>query len=169
MALVYRMRADKKYFDALIDRYWRQRPVFLRPQVQHSILAMVVAAAWVLAPWHGVDYVYVVTFAFVLALAVGPGGYYLTRSLILSRFRGKKLIGENVIYTLNDDNLHFEGPQRSATVRWPAYSKAVRYADGMLLLRPGVACWLPDSALSGGDRETATAFVASRTALASVA
>ncbi len=45
---------------------------------------------------------------------------------------------------------------------WSVYSRAVRFPDGVLLVRKGAARWLPDSALKSGTVEEAMALVSSK-------
>ena len=169
MAVTYRVRADQAYFTTLMQRFWQQRPVALRPVVQFTVLPIVVAACCLLAPWRGVDPVMLRIMAVGLALLVGPGAYVLTRSLLLQRFRGSASFGSETLFKLSDEGISINGPLARGDMKWQLYPRAVRFPDGIMLVRPRVVCWLPDSALTGSSSLDATALVESHTQLRHVA
>jgi hypothetical protein len=169
MAVTFRVRADHDYFTALMKRYWRQRPVVLRPAVQFAVLPILIVAAWLLAPWQGVDPVTLRIVALGWALLAGPGAYLLTRTLLLQRFRGTVSFGSETVFQLSDDGILVNGPLARADMKWQLYPRAVRFPDGIMLLRPRFLCWLPDSALVDASPADATALVESHTHLRHVA
>jgi hypothetical protein len=65
---------------------------------------------------------------------------------------------------VSSEGLFASGPHVQGKWNWPAYP-AVRYSDGILLLRCGVIRWLPDSALLVGTPTDATAVARSKSVL----
>jgi len=159
MAVAYRVRADQQYWTTVIQRFWRQQPMALRPAVQFTVPPIVLlAGCWLLAPSRGVGPVFLMT-ALVLALILGPGAYVLTRSLLFQRFKESAPSGSETVYRLSDEGISINGPLVRADVKWPVYPRAVRFPDGILLVRRRVIAWLPDSALVDSSTSEATALV----------
>jgi hypothetical protein len=171
MALVYRFRVDKLYLDTLISRYWQQRPLILRPAFQYALLATLVAAVWVLVfvQSKGVDTQSVVLVALAWALLLGPGAYWLTRLLIRQRFTASSSDRKDTDVALSDDGVVVIAPMSRHEIQWPTYSRGVRFSDGIMLIRPRVILWLPDSALTDANPAQATALVGTHASLAHVA
>lgn len=66
---------------------------------------------------------------------------------------------------MSEAGLGASGPHVQGKWDWAAYPSAVRYPDGIMLIRRGVIRWLPDSALLVGTPEEATALARARSAL----
>jgi hypothetical protein len=106
-----------------------------------------------------------VVFALVIAASVFFGGVAATKWGIYQRFRYRADFGATATVTMSEAGLDASGPHVQGKWDWAAYPSAVRYPDGIMLLRRGVIRWLPDSALLVGTPEEATALARSRSAL----
>ena len=168
MSIEYHVKGDADYFRTVRDRYYRQRPFLLRLTSQFSILGACLILPWVYAwvtetPWKDGA-----KFGIPVGIGVAIGSLYLTKALILARLTGRGKNSEGTV-TLSEDGVTGRG-QRGQTLQfWTSYPRAVRFFDGILLLRGGVIRWLPDSALRQGTAEEATALVAAKTQLRRIA
>ena len=70
---------------------------------------------------------------------------------------------------MSADGLVGSGRHVEGKWAWAAYPRAVRYPDGIMLLRTGVIRWLPDSALTVGSPVDATTLARSNSALRELA
>lgn len=165
MNITYRIVTDEQYFRATMERYWRQRSLLLRPAVQFLLLPLtgVVAllATWRVAPqFHAM---------FVGIFGVGVGfslvGFLLTRHVIFRRFRAVPSFGKQSVYTLSEDGIRIASCLGESSIKWAVYPNSVRFADGIMLIRRRVICWLPDKALEGSTPDQATSVVEAKTAL----
>jgi hypothetical protein len=93
-----------------------------------------------------------------LSVAVCLGfGYLLFRPWIQdwqtrSQFTKSPYRDENMVIVLSDEGFQGTGDVGRTALSWQAFTKAVRFSDGFLLLQgPGVFNWLPDTALSEGN------------------
>lgn len=67
--------------------------------------------------------------------------------------------------TLSEEGVTGHGKHGESIQYWTTYPRAVRFSDGILLLRRGVIRWLPDSAISEGSGKEATKLIASKIAI----
>jgi len=95
-----------------------------------------------------------------LSLAVCFGGGYLILKpwfdewQTRSNFRQSPYRDENVVVALTDEGFNTTGDVSRTGLTWQAFTKAVRFRDGFLLLQgPNVFNWLPDHALTEGKVE----------------
>lgn len=159
MAILYSWRYDASYYATVIDRYYQQLPFVLQLPTQFTLLwligigtyfAMTHAALRDFAGW---------------ALAIGaigiPALVVLTKRAILLKYRLRLSFGTEASYSLADAGVSIQAKSVHGTYPWSEYSRAVRFSDGMLLLRNGAMRWLPDSALQRGTVEEALALVRS--------
>ena len=96
----------------------------------------------------------------VFALVACVGGAAITKWAVLRRLRARADYGSEFEVTLAAGGITAKGAHVSGKWEWPAYPEAVRFADGLLLQRPGVIRWLPDSGLIQGSPSEVTALVA---------
>lgn len=137
--------------DTLIEglRHWRklQTPTWAlwMSRLFLVFIAMILTAVTInsRAPW--------------LALVVVFGcGYLLFLPRISDhrtrvQFRSSPYCNENITVVLSDEGFHATGEISRTSLTWQAYTRAVRFRDGFLLLQgPGVFNWLPDAALAEG-------------------
>lgn len=167
MDITYKLRVDAPYFRVLIDRYYRQRPVLLRPPARFALLAAVAIGLFLCNT--SIPLKVALAISPVIAVALVVGGVVLTKQSLLRRFKRRADFGTEVTVTLLNDGLAASSQDQQGKWRWASYPRAVRYRDGILLLRAGVIRWLPDLAISAGTAEAATALVSSKTTLRRVA
>jgi hypothetical protein len=155
--ITYKIHIDEIYYRTLIDRYYRQRPLLFRLPVQFGLLALISAGAFLsfmIAPLENKAAI-----SIIMAAVVFFGGIAATKWGIYQRFRYRGDFGTDATVSISEAGLVASGRHAQGKWDWPAYPGAVRYSDGIMLLRRGVLRWLPDSALVVGTPEEATALV----------
>jgi hypothetical protein len=75
--------------------------------------------------------------------------------------RRRSGFGSETSYSMAETGTTITGT-RQGTFTWSVYSRAVRFPDGILLVRKGAVRWLPDAALKSGAVEEAMALVSSQ-------
>jgi hypothetical protein len=161
--MTYKFSVDASYYRAVTDRYYRQRPFLLRLPVQFGLLSLILTCLFLWTTNSSLRDAVIA--APVIVLLVLVGGVSLTKHGILWRFRNRADFGTEVTVTLSDAGLAASGPNVKGRWEWAAYPSAVRYADGILLLRRGAIRWLPDGAIQDATPAQATALVQSKTVL----
>jgi hypothetical protein len=164
VSIEYHVKGDAAYFRAVRDRFYRQRPVLLRLTSQFSILGACLILPWVYAWATGASWKEGAEFGIPVGIVIAVGSFYLTKALILARLRSRGKSSEGTV-TLSEEGVTGRGQHGQSLQYWASYPRAVRFFDGILLLRGGVIRWLPDSALQKGSAEEATALVAAKTQL----
>lgn len=106
---------------------------------------------------------------FVAAVLVMFGLVALTKWSILRRYKGRADFGGEATITLSEDGIVGIGRYVEGKWQWGAYPRAVRFSDGILLLRTGVVRWLPDAAIQVGTVEDVTKLVGTKSALRIIA
>ncbi len=155
----YRWRYDTRYYRVAMDRYYRQRPWVLHLWVQFALL-------WLLsigistALGGGIDKRSIIWW--VLGGVVGvPLLVSITKQGVMLKYRLRKSFGSEASYSMTEAGVAIHGASLGGSYPWSAYSRAVRFSDGILLLRAGIMRWLPDESLSEGTATAATALVES--------
>jgi hypothetical protein len=97
------------------------------------------------------------------------GGATLTKWSVYRRLRHRADFGRETTVTMSAGGLVASGAHAEGNWNWAAYPRAVRFSDGIMLLRRGVIRWLPDSALVVGTPTDATALTRSKSALRELA
>lgn len=163
MQIIYRTQVDAAFYRALITRYYRQLPFVLWLPVQFGSLGLVVAVLgfWLVSD-HALGAIWIWV---VVGILVSIGGVILTRRGIVSRFKRKADFGTESTVILSEKGIMAHGNQVEGKWTWAAYPRAVRFSDGILLLRRGVIRWLPDADIQEGDISSATDLVATKTAM----
>jgi hypothetical protein len=162
MEVTYKFSVDEAYYRTIIARYYQQRPFLFHLEVQFGLLALLIWGVFGLvlgSPFTGLAFA-VLTFF---------GGVAVTKWGIFQRFRYRGDFGTQATITMSPDGLVASGHHVQSKSAWAAYPRAVRYSDGILLLRAGVIRWLPDSALTLGSPDDATTLVQSNSALRKLA
>jgi hypothetical protein len=167
MEITYRHCANTAFYKTLIDRYYRQRLFLLWLPVQFGILGLI-AAGFIFGLSSGRT-LGALCIAVAAGLLICFGGTYITKIGILLRFRSRADFGEEVTVMLSDAGIASYGKHAEGRWAWAAYPRAVRFPDGILLLRRGVIRWLPDSDIQSGNAKDATALVAGKSTMRSVA
>jgi hypothetical protein len=161
--ITYKIHIDEIYYRTLINRYYRQRPLLFRLPVQFGLLALIVAGAFLsflIAPLENRA-----AAAITMAAVVLFGGIAITKWGIYQRFRYRGDFGTDATVSMSEAGLVATGRHAQGKWDWVTYPGAVRYSDGIMLVRRGVIRWLPDSALIIGTPEEATALVKSKSKL----
>ena len=100
----------------------------------------------------------------VLIGAIGiPAGVVLTKLGIRLKYRLRRRsgFGSETSYSMAETGITITGTGQGSFA-WSVYSRAVRFPDGVLLVRKGAVRWLPDGALKSGTVEEAMALVSSK-------
>jgi hypothetical protein len=162
----YKYVFDGAYCKIVISRFYRQRPFYLRLQVQFAAIAIVILLAWfsTQADAHASHALLV---SVCVAGAVIAGFIFLVRFAVMMKLKGSREFGREITIELSEEGLDASGSNGHSTVKWGAYPRSVRYSDGILLVRGGAIRWLPDAALVEGNVQDALALVRSKTKLRS--
>lgn len=164
MNLTYRFAFDSKYCKTLIARFYRQRPLLIRLPVQFGIPILIIEAIWLFRHASAIS-VTSLAAAGVICIA---GAALLAQAVKLAIFRKLKRnreFGVQVTVVLAGEGVTASSGHGERSLAWSGYPKAVRYADGILLMRGGSIRWLPDDALESGNAEEATSLVRSKSRL----
>ena len=162
-ALRYKYVFDTAYCRAVISRFHRQRPFYLRLNFQFAAIALVMLAWFsTLAVQHSLRSLLI---SACVTAAVIVGFMFLVRATAMTKLRGTREFGKEVTIALSDEGLEAMGPNGHSSVKWSAYPHAVRFPDGILLRRGGAIRWLPDSALEEGSLQEVLALIRSKTKL----
>jgi hypothetical protein len=163
MVIVYRWHYDTTYYRAVTDRYYRQLPFVLRLPTQFTLLwFLIVAVCW------GITDIALTVFV-VWALLIGavgmPAFVFLTKKTISLKYRARPSFDSEACCTLSDSGGIIQQKAGAASFQWTMYRRAVRFSDGILLVRSGAIRWLPDQSLESGSIDEATALVRSKLTL----
>jgi hypothetical protein len=161
--LVYKFRADSAYYKTIIDRYYGQRALLLRPAVQYAIVSLAIVGAFL--AFKGLFTRAAVGIGMVVITLLTASMVALTKMSVFYRFKRRADFGAEVIMTVSKESISSSGRHAEGKWGWQAYPRSVRYPDGILLLRRGVIRWLPDSALQEGTPADATALVKTKTVM----
>lgn len=167
MDVTYNFTLDAPYYRTLIDRYYQQRPFPLRLKTQFGVLALIFAGIFLSAVTATLRFK--VGIALIIAALVFFGGVALTKWGVYQRLSHRADFGTEAKVTMSEVGLIGSGAHAEGKWSWAAYPRAVRYSDGIMLLRRGVIRWLPDSALVAGTPSDATALARSKSALRDLA
>jgi hypothetical protein len=105
-------------------------------------------------------------------------GLFAISLLLLGRtllhWRAKKAFAKadarETTCVLSEEGISIEGPLAQSKEAWSLYPRALRFSDGILLMRSERSrLWLPDSALHGASPKEVTDLVQSKTRLRHVA
>jgi len=146
---VYQWRYDAPYYRAVIDRYYRQLPFLLHLPTQFTLLWILLSAGcWALLDVSLAD---LTRWAFPVGVLAVPGLVWLTKKAIFLKYRSRPSFGTDACYTLTDSGGRIQQVAGDSRFPWSTFTRAVRFSDGILLLRRGVARWLPDESLVSGS------------------
>ena len=163
MDAVYHLMVDEAMCATIVSRYYQQRPWYGRPEYQMANVALVTtvicATLAIREPDGRLLSILLLVFGWVAAFF---GLKAIRRVLVdhihLAHFR------ESGDVLLCDEGL--SGMSRSKekwTLPWGAYSRAVRFSDGILLVRPRAIRWLPENALASGSIDDVVRLVQQKT------
>jgi len=178
MTYTYELRLDEPYFRTMIQRYYRQRPMLLRPLWQLALLGGLILAVSVWVPFEGsrVGFTLALLVLYCVAAAVALA---VLRALAFQTYRYSSYFGGTSLCQISGLGLHIAGAWPEHTVDWAAFKSAVRFPDGMMLLRlvperalGGLkysACWLPDAALREANPSDVDRYVRTKVRVRDVA
>jgi hypothetical protein len=157
----YKWRYDVKYYATVVDRYYQQLPFLLRLPSQFTLLWLL---GIIVFSWATDEALKEYAWWALLIGAIGiPAGVVLTKLGIRLRYRLRRRsgFGSETSYSMAETGITITGTGQG-TFAWSMYSRAVRFPDGILLVRKGAVRWLPDAALKSGTVEGAMALVSSQ-------
>ncbi|NHZ43899.1 YcxB family protein [Massilia aquatica] len=74
-------------------------------------------------------------------------GWPIDAWFIRRNLRSSPFHNDDIAFTISESGAHIVGRDSEARIGWASFSKARRFADGLLLFQgPGFVNWLPDSA-----------------------
>lgn len=154
----YRWRYDSRYYRAVINRYYRQVPWYLRLPIQYTMFWLVALVGAAVA---GAVDVHTIIW-WVLGGAIGiPALVAVTERGIRIKYRLRRSFGSEANYSMTEAGITINEVSLNGTYPWSVYSKAVRFQDGLLVTVAGGIRWLPDEGLMNGTPDAATSLVAS--------
>ncbi len=160
MEIVYKWRYDAAYYRSAIDRYYRQLPFVLHLPTQFTLLwLLMVAVCWCLLE---IALTELVVWALVIGAIVIPTLVFLTKKAIFLKYRVRPSFDSEACYTLSDSGGTIQQYVGETRFPWSKYARAVRFPDGILLLRKGAIRWLPDRSLETGSVDEAMALMRSK-------
>ncbi len=161
MTIDYRWRYDAGYYAAVVDRYYRQLPFVLHLPSQFTLLWLlgVLLFSWVT----GESIKEFAGWALLIGAVAIPSLVVLTKLGIRLKYRlrARSGFGTETSYSMAETGVTITGTGQG-TFAWSVYSRAIRFSDGLLLMRKGAVRWLPDTALESGSVVEATSLVSSR-------
>ena len=169
MIQTYRIVCNPQYCRVLLDRFNRQRSIWARPLFQCVLMPLLPFLAWSDAKRTASDLRAAFGWMTLLFIGIAVLVYVLAPSIILKRLNRRDLAGKEIGYSLSVEGVSVVGPSAQGRMDWSVYPHAVRFSDGIMLLRRGVICWLPDIALQSGSPAEATELVSAHTHLRHVA
>jgi len=170
MLATYRFVVNGDYWRTERKRYERQRPFALRRNIM-PVLALLSLAFGFFMLWLQDN-----ESASNLAPKVLGIAFLITFLLetlrVVTNLRIQKRLSKatsETLCTLSEEGVSIQQEIAQTKLAWSYYLRAVRYADGLLLMRGMTRLWLPDSALDGATPKEATDLVQSKTKLRHVA
>jgi hypothetical protein len=173
MTLTYEIVVDLPYLQTALARFRKQRPKRIWQWVPLFIILVLLVGLWGYAAYTHAPWEYVVRFGAVGCVggALGGGVFAAVFARIYARRRLQKAAQayETSTVHMHDGGLTFTSPNATANVKWAAYERAVRFPDGIMLLKGRIISrWLPDNSLKEGTSQRATELVGSKSPLQSM-
>jgi hypothetical protein len=165
MQITYRFKADLAFFRTGLRRCRRQRPNRLRNNAASAVAILALAGSWLYARFTDAPWVGIPESAAIGALVGAVAVLILGRVLLPIRLKKTPGFGAEVTTVIDDSGLLASGLHEQAKLEWAGITRAVRFADGIMLIRGRVFRWLPDAALQDSTPSEDPAFVPSKTDL----
>ena len=170
MNATYRFTPDVRYYYASRWRYERQLPFLLRKKEQSLLTVGPILILWLVVRVvdpeleKAVRYLFIYGFVlYVIVFAAIEGALYWRIKANESKFT-------EITFTLSEEGVSASDAMAQSKIAWGAYPCAVRFCDGLMLLRTRLhRVWLPDSALHGATPDEVTKLVESKVRLQHVA
>ena len=151
MVLEYRIRGDEDYFVTAHARYRRQ--LWWYHRLRSSVVLVWVVVAWIalaafiyssrgaVVDWPPIAVLTVVSVSALMSSSL------LNRAVLRRRIRKTPTLNDDWVVRLSDDGMSSSGKRGEARLDWSGFSKARRFADGLMLFQgPNLFHWFPDSA-----------------------
>jgi hypothetical protein len=170
MNATYRFTPDVRYYYQSRRRFERQRPFFSRQPVGSllSVFPIVVVwfALWLAAP----ELEAAVRYLFLYGFAIYAVALIAIQGLLYWRIKVNASKVAELTFALSEEGISASHATAQSTIAWETWPRAVRFRDGMMLLRTRFhRVWLPDSALQGATPDEVTQLVQSKVRLQHVA
>lgn len=153
----YHWLYDADYYATVMERYYTQAPRLRRPSTQYALLWL--AAVVFCALVYRISPEKLVIGALVGGAVGIPVLTAITRLGIKVRYKVRPSFGTEADLFLSTAGVTISQKSLNGTYPWTTYARAVRYGDGIMLLKNGAIRWLPDSALVSGTIEDAMRLV----------
>ena len=159
------MAVDKPYARTFVKRFTQARSPYLRiGAIAIALLGLIVPSVFFAIE----DPAFLLTFLRSMAYALLP--FWLVVAALVTLLRARQIQrivsaakgGASV--TLSEVGISTSTDNSESHAEWSAYDHALRYDDGVMLMRMKnlPMLWLPDSSLVDGSPEEVTSFVAKR-------
>lgn len=163
--LHYHWNYSPAYYSTLVDRYYKQLPYILHLPVQYALLWLV-GTTVLFVNTSNPSLVFAGQALLIGALGI-PALVFLTKRGIVLKYRLRSIVrgtdyGVDADYFASEAGITIRQKLLNSSYPWTTYSRAVRFSDGILLLKPGAIRWLPDYALQRGTVDEAMVLVRSR-------
>jgi hypothetical protein len=168
MTVSYSIVANWEFYRTALARYRRQKPKRYRAVALASVVAAALLLAWVDGRSSDALWTPIPEFALIGGVLGGATTYASARILLPQRIKRSPNYGATVTITLDDKGLHATEPHAQTSLASAAFTRVIRFADGILFVRGPIARGLPDAALQNTTPEEALAFVRSKTEVAIV-
>lgn len=165
MIITYELLLDGSYYRTVVERYYKQRPWLLKLPVIFSLSWIPFIVLWAYCYGTNAQWMKLSPWDILYCFIVSVIGIVVLKWMIARRFKKRADYNTEVKISMSDDGISAGGLHVKGEWDWAAYPRAVRFPDGILLLRKGVIRWLPDSAIQKGTPEDATALVQSKAEL----
>ena len=136
----YLITASLRYRQQTKGRYWF---LGLKWFLASVLLALSVYCTIVAKVWQSLPFAVIASFLF---LPWQIDKWRMRREFLESAYRD-----ETIVFTVSEDGVHVTGHKSDDKFGWPAFTKARRFSDGLLLCRGPQVCWLPDIAGSSPE------------------
>ena len=165
MTITYKLLLDKAFYRTAVNRYNKQRSILRKLPVQFLFVLLLSFYVWAYAWKTSAEWLVIARWGLLYLVIFSVFWFFFSKWVIIRRFKRRADFNSEVTVSLSDHGISVRGRHAKNELQWAAYPRAVRFADGILLLRKRVIRWLPDSAIQEGTVQDALALVRSKTEL----
>jgi hypothetical protein len=123
MSISYKFTADWSFYKTAFARYRRQRPNRHQGLLMLSLIALVVAGAWLYARATCAFWVNIPEFTLIGGIIGGCVGLVVGKIILPARIKRLPGFGSEATVVLNEEGL---------IVNWPSFTRVVRLPDGSI-------------------------------------
>jgi hypothetical protein len=153
----YHWHYDADYYSMVMKRYYGQLPRMRQPATQYTLLWLAGLLCFAVA-FRPSPLKLLVGGILVGAVAI-PAMTALTKIGIKFRYLMRPSFKTEADLFLSSGGITISQKSLNGTYPWTTYAGAVRFHDGIMLLKRGGIRWLPDAALVSGTSEDAMQLV----------